>query len=90
MEELRTSHCSIGDAARICGVTVKQIRHWEEKNYIPAPERVICGKRGYREFDEADMELITCIKSYLDEGYNLSIAARKAKKSIQKEEIHNG
>ena len=90
MQEIRERHCSIGETARICGVTVKQIRNWEEKNYIPAPYRVICGERSYREFTEADLKIICSIKSYFDKGYSLSTAARKAKKSIQKEDISNG
>lgn len=69
---------SIGEAARICGVTEKQIRHWEEKNHIPKAQRVICGERSYRQFTETDFNLIIKIREYLDEGYTLSAAARKA------------
>jgi DNA-binding transcriptional MerR regulator len=87
MKKVRERHYSIGEAARICGVTVKQIRNWEEKHYIPAPYRVICGERSYREFTEADLKIIRRIKSYVEKGYRLSTAARKAKKSIQKEDI---
>jgi integrase len=34
MEKMRNKTYSIGEAARICGVTEKQIRHWEEKGLI--------------------------------------------------------
>ena len=69
---------SIGETARICGVTEKQIRHWEERGHIPAPQRVICGKRAYRQFTEEGFRLIRRIREYLDEGFTLSVAAKKA------------
>lgn len=69
---------SIGEAARVCRVTVKQIRNWEEKKYIPVSKRILCGKRSYRQFSEKDLKIIRAIKRYLDEGYGLPTAARKA------------
>lgn len=82
MKETRHKTYSIGEAARICGVTEKQIRHWEEKKHIPAPQRVICGQRSYRQFTEKDFNLIRSIKEYLDEGYTLSTAAKKAAEDV--------
>ncbi len=82
MKENQQKSYSIGEAARICGVTQKQIRHWEEKNHIPTAQRVICGERSYRQFTEEDFEIIRRIKEYLDEGYTLHIAARKAKEEV--------
>ena len=79
MKSIQKKSFSIGEAARICGITAKQIRHWEERNHIPSPQRVICGERSYRQFTEEDLELIRKIKDYLDEGYTLPVAARKAK-----------
>ena len=75
---------SIGAAAKICNVSVKQIRHWSEKGYIPEPERVVCGMRSYRYFGTEDLEIIKGIKSYLDEGYRLPVAAQKAAENISK------
>ena len=69
---------SIGETARICGVTEKQIRHWEARGHIPSPQRVICGKRDYRQFTEEGFRLIRRIKEYLDEGFTLPVAAKKA------------
>ena len=34
MRNMQQKTYSIGEAARICGVTEKQIRHWEVKNHI--------------------------------------------------------
>jgi DNA-binding transcriptional MerR regulator len=78
MEKGRTKTYSIGEAARICGVTEKQIRHWEEKGYMPPSQRVICGNRSYRQFTEEEFKLIRRIKDALDDGYTLSGAAKKA------------
>jgi len=69
---------SIGEAARLCGVTAKQIRHWQEKKYLQESTRLICGKRTYRNFGEDDLVIIKRIKYYLDFGYMLSTAAKKA------------
>ena len=81
---------SIGEAARICGVTEKQIRHWEEKNHIPTAQRVICGERSYRQFGEKEFILIRRIKSYLDEGFTLASAAAKAMSAIDDGKEGNG
>ena len=75
---------SIGETARLCGVTEKQLRHWEEKEHIPLPQRVICGKRAYRQFTEEDFNLIRRIKGYSDEGYHLAVAAKKAAQDLSK------
>ena len=92
MKETKHKTYSIGEAARICGVTQKQIRHWEEKNHIPTAQRVICGERSYRQFNELNFKIIRRIKEYLDEGYTLSTAAKKAAEEIStgKEVKHNG
>ena len=72
---------SIGETARQCGVTQKQIRHWEERGFIPRAERVVCGERSYRQFNETDFRIISKIKGYLDEGFTLAAAAKKASNS---------
>lgn len=83
MSKMRTKIFSIGEAARKCGVTTKQIRHWEEKGYIPSPERVVCGKRSYRKYGEDDLEIIKRIARYLNDGYTLPAAAKKAAADIE-------
>ena len=74
----KVKNLSIGQAAERTNCSVKQIRHWAEKGYISEPERVICGERAYRMFGEEDLEIIRGIKSYLDEGYRLPVAVKKA------------
>jgi predicted transcriptional regulator len=90
MEKMRNKTYSIGEAARICGVTEKQIRHWEEKGHMPSLQRVICGKRSYRQFGEPELNLIRRIKKFLDDGFTLASAAKKAASTLKvKEGLEN-
>ena len=50
---------------------------WEGK-HIPKPERIVCGERAYRRYTQAQINLITRIKEYQDQGFTLSAAAKKA------------
>lgn len=68
----------IGDVSKMTGATQKQIRNWEAKGYIPKAARIACGDRAYRRFSLKQVELISRIKGYLDEGYALPVAAEKA------------
>ena len=72
---------SIGDTARMTGVSQKQIRYWEGHNYIPPAMRVVCGDRAYRYFAENQVEQIKTVKAMLDQGYTLSHAAQATKRS---------
>ena len=68
---------SIGTAAEATNTTVKMLRYWEEKGYI-TPERVYSGSRGYRFYYPEDLQKITRIKKYIDQGYTLQASARMA------------
>ncbi len=67
---------SIGDASRISGVSQRQLRAGEGK-YIPKPERIICGERAYRRYTQAQINLITRIREYQDQGFTLKASASK-------------
>ena len=82
MNRLKEKIFSIGESARMSGVSIKQIRHWEDRGYIPESDRVVCGKRSYRKYGHSDLELIQAIKAYLDEGYTLPVAAKLAAEKI--------
>ena len=68
---------SIGTAAEASNTTVKMLRYWEEKGYI-TPERVYSGSRGYRFYHPEDLEKITRVKNFIDQGYTLKAAAQMA------------
>ena len=70
---------SIGDTAKMTGVTQKQIRNWEARGYIPKVDRVVCGERAYRWFTKEQVETISRIKNYLNEGYTLAHASKIAR-----------
>ena len=76
---------SIGEAATRCGITVKQIRHWQDQGYIPDENRVICGERAFRQFTGADLKLIKAIAHYRNEGFVLRVAVQKAHAAIKSE-----
>jgi MerR family transcriptional regulator, redox-sensitive transcriptional activator SoxR len=78
---------SISQAAKVCDVTQKQIRHWEEKGFIPELKRVHCGERSYRQFSKSDFALISSIKQHLDDGYILPVAVKKAADKIKNKEV---
>ena len=86
MKNTKEKVFSIGEAARMCGVSAKQIRHWEDKGYIPEPQRVVCGERSYRKFGEDDLEMIKRIARYLNMGYTLPVAVDKAATDISTKE----
>jgi DNA-binding transcriptional MerR regulator len=69
---------SIGQVARLAGVSIKQIRFWEEKGYLEKAKRLICGERRYRQYDMRDVERIRWIKDFMEEGYTLKEAAKKS------------
>ncbi len=68
---------SIGDAADASNTTVKMLRYWEEKGHI-SPERIYSGSRGFRWYSPADIQRITRIKNYIDQGYTLQASAQMA------------
>ncbi len=74
---------SIGDASRITGVSQRKLRSWEGK-HIPNPDRIVCGERAYRRYNQAQIDLIKRIKEYQDQGFTLSAAAKKAQDDMAK------
>ena len=68
---------SIGDTAKMTNATQKQIRHWEAKCYISEAGRIVSGVRAYRRFTLGQVETISKIKEFLDEGFTLLAAAQK-------------
>lgn len=76
---------SIGDTARMTGVSEKQLRNWEQRGYIQNIQRVISGERGYRRYSEAQVQQIKAIKGMLDQGFTLPVAAEKSLQISEKE-----
>jgi DNA-binding transcriptional MerR regulator len=70
---------SIGNVANMTGASIKQIRNWEARGYIPDADRIQYGDRAYRRFSLMQVELISKIRELRDEGYTVPAAAKKAK-----------
>jgi len=49
---------------------------------MPEPQRVVCGQRAFRQFDDDDLRMIRRIKGHLDAGFRLDVAAEKAATEI--------
>ncbi|QTA78117.1 HTH-type transcription regulator domain-containing, MerK-type [Desulfonema limicola] len=45
---MKKNDYGIGEVTHLTGVTVKQLRYWEDKEFIPEPARIVCGERAYR------------------------------------------
>lgn len=75
---------SIGDVAKITGITEKQLRYWEKHNILDDIERVVCGIRSYRRYSADQIKLIHRIREHLEKGYTLTASARLAKRSAGK------
>ena len=67
----------IGEAAKQTDTTVKQLRYWQERGLI-VPQISKCGVREYRYYGPDQIALIKRIKSFMDEGFTLMVAAQKA------------
>ncbi len=79
---------SIGDAAKMTGISQRMLRAWEDK-YIPEPQRIVCGDRSYRRYTQAQINLIAKIKECRDEGFTLQAAVKKAGVEISGKGVNN-
>lgn len=70
----------IGEVSEITGVPTRQIRYWEEKKIITSSSD---GEGSTRRFDYFNVKKILLAKQFLDEGFTLNAAAKKADKKIQ-------
>lgn len=64
---------SVGEAARVTGVSVRQLSYWTQKGLVRA-----LGTPTKRLYDMRSLERIMLIKRHLNDGYALDEAARLA------------
>jgi DNA-binding transcriptional MerR regulator len=79
VERLRLS---IGEAARVTGVSVRQLSYWTNKGLVRAS-----GTPGKKRYDFRALERIAQIKRHLSEGYALAEAARLAEHALSREKV---
>jgi DNA-binding transcriptional MerR regulator len=63
----------IGQAAQLCGVSIRQLSYWTDKGIIEPRER-----GGSRTYDHRAIEKVCLIKQALDQGYSLEGAVQEA------------
>jgi DNA-binding transcriptional MerR regulator len=63
----------IGQAAQLCGVSIRQLSYWTDKGIIQPAER-----GGSRTYDFRAIEKVCLIKQALDQGYSLEGAVQEA------------
>lgn len=75
---------------RKTGISQKQLYYWEKLGIIQ-PRFAVFGMRSFRQYSEADVEMIFRVVKYLKEGYHLRGAAKKAKEDFlkNKHKSHN-
>ena len=69
---------SIMQVSEITGVSQKCIRDWHAKELLPQVEWMAVGTRHHRRFSQSDLQLVTRIKEYQEQGFVLRVAAEKA------------
>jgi len=82
---MRKKTYGIGEASLLTKVSERQLRRWQDLNYIDGVERIVCGERSYRRYSESNIKQIKVIKSHLDQGYTLAVSVQKALKNKRKE-----
>jgi len=63
----------IGQAAQLCGVSIRQLSYWTDKGIIHPTDQ-----GGSRTYDYAAIEKVCLIKQALDQGYSLEGAVAEA------------
>ncbi|MDZ7372329.1 MAG: MerR family transcriptional regulator [candidate division KSB1 bacterium] len=58
-------------------ISLRQLYYWELKGIV-RPKTVTVGAREFKRYSQHDVEKLRRIKQYLDEGYTLTAAVRKA------------
>jgi DNA-binding transcriptional MerR regulator len=67
----------IGQAAHLCGVSIRQLSYWTDKGIIKPSQR-----GGSRTYDYPAIEKVCLIKQALDQGYSLEGAAAEAEEFL--------
>ncbi|OCG03989.1 MerR family transcriptional regulator [Gilliamella sp. wkB112] len=69
----------IREVSEMTGITVRQLRYWEEKKIITS----VNPNSSTRQFTLADIKKALLIKELIDDGYSLDGAAAKIEKRLK-------
>lgn len=82
VSELLTSlHLGIGQAAHLCGVSIRQLSYWTDKGIVTAVD-----DNRSRTYDYKAVEKVSLIKQALDQGYSLEGAVAEAAGFLRQQE----
>ena len=77
---------SISAAAQLTKFSQRQLRNFHSKGYCLEPYNVVSGSITYRRYAPEHLENLKWLKKFLDEGFTLAAASKKAFEKIEKEE----
>lgn len=78
---LQRLELGIGQAAHLCGVSIRQLSYWTDKGIIKPTD-----KGGSRTYDYPAIEKVCLIKQALDHGYSLEGAVAEAEAFLARRE----
>ena len=64
---------NIGEASRLCGVSLRMIRHYEKVGLVPRAAR---GASGYRDYGDDDVHRLRFVRRARDLGFGLDAIRR--------------
>ena len=67
------------EAARIAGISLRQLYHWVDSLHVVNPKVRRYGLRQFRRFTAKDLEIFIEVRTLLERGYTLRAAAKMAK-----------
>ncbi|MFJ4990317.1 MerR family transcriptional regulator [Streptomyces sp. NPDC088732] len=83
MDDDTTLH-TIGDLARLTGLTVKTIRYWSDAGVVPPTDRT---PAGYRLYDRAALDRLGLVRTLRDLGIDLAAIHRILRREITVAEV---
>ncbi len=75
----------IGQAAQLCGVSIRQLSYWTDKGIIKPSDQ-----GGSRTYDYTSIEKVSLIKQALDQGYSLEGAVGEAEAYLKQQAKQQG
>ena len=75
---------SISAASKLTGFTERQLRSFHAKGYSLKPYLVTSGSISSRRYAEEHLENLKWLKKFLDEGFTLTAASKKAFEKLEK------
>lgn len=65
------------EVTRKLNISLRQLYYWELKGIV-TPKCVTMGSREFKRYSESDVETLQKVKQYLEQGYTLNGAVKRA------------